>query len=343
MLRTHWNVSNYTTWTCPVWTLLSCSRAYTQLENLEMHNCKVPSLPDFSFAHKLKHINLNYNKITSYPPTPGFPTDNVLETLHISGNRADNLLDSISGFFEGLPRLTRLGMNNVGTSVWPNVSSYIGTLRMLHVGGNPLNGIDYERFIGVNNVTSPELPPGGYPNLVDLDVHGIMLTYFPEELFSIFPRLTHLRMAYNQFYLTNVPNFTLAHSTLHVIDIRYNGQGLNSPYPTFNYETVFHDMRNLRYLYMKQNLIERFPFSPDFIINQFPVLRFIGLQDNLMQIIPDLTSVGNTAHHGDLQVTFGILSQYRPDTLNSQTVNSKLPFNLKFLKLFFATLLSCYV
>ena len=277
-------------------------QTYTLLETLEMHACRVPHWPDFSLAYKLKYVQLDWNKITSYPSSLGFPVNNVLETLHISGNKATNVLDSVSTFFEGFPHLTGLGMTNVGTSVWPNVSSYIGTMRLLRVGGNPLNGIDYERFLGVKNYTSPELPSGGYPNFQDLNLVGMSLEYFPNELFSIFPRLVQLRMGYNQFYLTNVPNFTLVQSTLHVAEIQYNGQGLNSPYPTFNYETVFHNMVRLSYLYMHWNLIPRFPFSAEFIINQFPALRILHLRENLIESIPDLTSVGNTAQHGVLEV-----------------------------------------
>ena len=278
-------------------------QTYTELEHLEVYSCKITAWPDFSLAYKLKQLNLNYNKITSYPPTPGFPANNILETLHISGNKADNLLDSISSFFEGLPRLIRLGMSDVGTTVWPNVSSYIGTLSMLHIATNPLNGIDFPRLLGVNNVTSPELPPGGYPNFVDLHLNTIGLRYFPEELFSIFPKLNHLRIAYNQD-LTNVPNFTLIHSTLSHLEIQYNGYKLHSPYSTIDYETVFHDMTRLNNIYMWYNNLPKFPFSAEFLINHMPALRRLYIRDNMIESIPDLTSVGNTAYHGDMLVGF---------------------------------------
>ena len=279
-------------------------QTYSKLEILEMEGCKVASWPDFSAAHKLKYINLNWNKITSYPPVPGFPSDNVLETLHISGNKATNVLSSVSSFFEGLPNLIRLGMSSVDATIWPNVSGYIHNMQLLHVASNKFNGLDTKLFLGVDNLTSAELPPGGYPLLTDLNLNGIRLTYFPEELLTIFPNLRYLRLGYNQGYISNVPNFTLIHSTLYVLEIQYNdnGQGEPSPYPTFNYETVFHDMVKLNYLYLNRNFIPNFPFSAEFIIQEFPALRYLILQDNLIQTLPDMTPVGNAPHHDDLEV-----------------------------------------
>ena len=277
-------------------------QAYSKLARLDMEECNVFSWPDFSSAHKLKFINLNRNKITTYPLTPGFPPNNILETLHISGNKATNVLSSISSFFESLPNLMGLGMNSVNATLWPNVSGYIHNIQMLHVGSNPLNGIDIQLFLGVDNLTSPELPPGGYPLLTDFDLNGIRLTYLPEELLVIFPNLKYLRLGYNQGYISNVPNFTLIHSTLYFLDIRSNGNSVNSPYSTFNYETVFNNMTKLNTLHMQRNFIPRFPFSAEFIIRQLPALQLFLLVGNLIQTLPDLTTVGNAPHHDDLEV-----------------------------------------
>ena len=277
-------------------------KTYSKLTTLEMHGCMVASWPDFSLAHKLKHINLNWNKITSYPSTPGFSLDNILEMLHISGNKATSVLSSVSSFFEGLPNLMRLGMNNVEVTTWPNVSAYIHHLCLLHVASNPLNGIDTQAFLGVDNLMSSELPPGGYSLLTNLNLNGIHLTHFPEELFVIFPRLRYLRIGHNQNYISNIPNFTLIHSTLYILEIQYNGQGEHSLYSTFNYQTVFDRMTELIKLHMHRNFIRNFPFSSDFIVQQFPVLQILNLTDNLIQTVPDLTPVGNAPHHDDLEV-----------------------------------------
>ena len=277
-------------------------QTYPKLTTLEMASCRVASWPDFSAAHKLKYINLNSNKMASYPATLGFPPDNVLETLHISGNKATNVLTSISSFFTGLPHLRGLGMGSVDAATWPNVTGYIENLRLLHIYNNPLNGIDTQAFLGVGNLSSSDLPPGGYPLFTDLHLNGIRLPYFPEELFMVFPNLRYLRMGYNEFYITNVPNFTLIHSTLYVLEIQYNGQGEQSPYPTFNYETVFNNMVILRYLYMHRNFITMFPFSAEFIVQQFPALQLLHLSDNLIQTVPDLIPVGNAPNHDDLEV-----------------------------------------
>ena len=102
-------------------------------------------------------------------------------------------------------------MNGVNATMWPNVSGYIHNMQMLQVGSNPLNGIDTQLFLGVDNLTSPELPPGGYPLFTDLNLNNIRLMHFPEELLTIFPNLKCLRMGYNQGYISNVPNFTLIH------------------------------------------------------------------------------------------------------------------------------------
>ena len=277
-------------------------QTYSKLATLEMDECEVASWPDFSAAHKLKFINLNRNKITTYPLSPGFPANNILGTLHISGNKATNVMSSISSFFESLPNLIRLGINGVSATMWPNVSGYIHNMQLLRVGSNPLNGIDAQLFLGVDNLTSPELPPGGYPLFTDLNLNNIHLTYFPQELLKIFPNLKYLRMGYNQGYISNVPNFTLIHSTLYFLDIRHNGNSVNSPYSTFNYETVFNNMTKLNTLHMQRNFIRTFPFSPKFIIQQLPALQIFLLVNNLIQTLPDLTPVGNAPHHDDLEV-----------------------------------------
>ena len=193
-------------------------------------------------------------------------------------------------------------MGGVDAATWPNVSGYIQNLCLLHIYSNPLNGIDTHAFLSVENLTSSDLPPGGYPLFTDLHLNGIRLTYFPEELFTVFPNLRYLRIAHNQDYITNVPNFTVIHSTLHVLEIQYNGQGEHSPYSTFNYQTVFHNMVQLSHLYMHRNFITTFPFSAEFIVEEFPVLRLFHLVDNLIQTVPDLTPVGNAPHHDDLEV-----------------------------------------
>ena len=277
-------------------------QTYSKLARLDMEECNVASWPDFSAAHKLKYIILNRNKITRYPLTPGFPPNNILETLHISGNKATNGMSSISSFFENLPNLKELGMNSVNATMWPNVSGYIDNMQMLQVGSNPLNGIDTQLFLGVDNLTSLDLPPGGYPLLTDLNLNNIRLTHFPEELLKIFPNLKYLRMGYNQGYISNVPNFTLIHSTLYFLDIRSNGNRVKSPYSTFNYETVFNNMTKLNTLHMQRNFISTFPFSAEFIIQQLPALQLFPLVGNLIQTLPDLTPVGNAPHHDDLEV-----------------------------------------
>ena len=109
-------------------------------------------------------------------------------------------------------------------------------------------------------------------------------------------------MAHNTGHITNVPNFTLIHSTLTVLEIQNNGQGEQSPYPTFNYETVFDTMTQLIKLYMHRNFITTFPFSAEFIVQQFPALQILNLSENLIQTVPDLTPIGNVPHHDDLEV-----------------------------------------
>ena len=277
-------------------------QTYSKLARLDMEECKVASWPDFSSAHKLKYITLNRNKITTYPLTPGFPPNNILETLHISGNKATNVMSPISSFFENLPNLMGLGMNSVNATMWPNVSGYIHNMQMLQVGSNPLNGIDTQLFLGVDNLTSLDQQPGGYPLFTDLNLNNTRLTHFPEKLLKIFPNLKYLRIGYNQGYISNVPNFTLIHSTLYFLDIRDNGNFAKSPYSTFNYETVFNNMVRLNYLHMQRNFISTFPFSAEFIIRQLPALQLFPLVGNLIQTLPDLTPVGNAPHHDDLEV-----------------------------------------
>ena len=278
-------------------------QTYPRLDRLEMDVCEIATWPDFSGAHKLKHVYLQSNKFTSYPANPGFPANSILQTLNIHNNMVDNTLSSISSFFENLPHLRYLEMNNVGLTTWPHVSGYISRLIVFHVAGNKLNGFDFNRLLGVDSVSSPHLPPEGHRSLTNWNINSINLDYFPEEMFTIFPKLSQLRMGGNG-QMTNVPNFTLAQSTLVRLEMHSNGIGANSPYPSFNYETVFHNMVKLRDIIMHNNFIRRFPFSAEFILTHLPVLEELNVKKNLLSTVPDLTAVGDASHYDDLLVSF---------------------------------------
>ena len=85
-----------------------------------------------------------------------------------------------------------------------------------------------------------------------------------------------------------MPNFELIRYALEILDINYNYGG--TPYPTFDYETVFHNMTKLKTLRMNVNETKKFPFSAEHIQTNFPVLKLLHLSGNLIELMPNLTA-----------------------------------------------------
>ena len=260
-----------------------------------MHGCKITTWPNLTAAHKLEYLNINYNEITSLPVTHGLsPSNTVFNALYMGGNSFT--ISFLSQFLSTLPNLKILGLSNTGATVWPNVSSFIHNLKQLVLERNPLYTIDSKLLFGVDNLTSPELPVGGYPLMIDFNVGYTYISTFPDVMFNIFPNLRVLNIRDN-WLLTNVPNFTLIHSTLRQLEMQ--GMGVaraNSPFPTFDYTTVLRDMTRLKYLYMYWNNLKKFPFpSAEYIKEHLPILNKFSLAWNDIERIPDLTSLG-TSH-----------------------------------------------
>ena len=241
---------------------------YTELKFLHIYGCSIDIWPNLTAAYKLEYLNINSNKITSLLTTIGLPQSNtVFRELHMGGNSFS--ISFLPQFLSSLQNLRILGLWNTGATVWPNVSNSIGNLRYLNIESNPLYTINTKLLCGIDNFTSPELPPGGYP-LRDLYLGNIRLSIFPDVMFALFPNLQVLRISSND-PLSNVPNFTLIHSTLRHLEMQSIGRTENSPYPTFDYTTIFRQMTRMTLLYMYTNNLQQFPFpSAEYIGNTLP-------------------------------------------------------------------------
>ena len=134
-----------------------------------------------------------------------------------------------------------------------------------------------------------------------LHLGNIRLSIFPDVIFSLFTNLQILRISSNG-PLSNVPSFTLIHPTLRHLEMQSIGRTENSPYPTFDYTTIFRQMTRMTLLYMYTNNLQQFPFpSAEYIETHFPALTRLHVADNMIQSIPDLTSLAAT--HSSLIVS----------------------------------------
>ena len=61
-------------------------------------------------------------------------------------------------------------------------------------------------------------------------------------------------------------------------------------------------MTKLKVLYMSGNGIKNFPFSLEHIMTHFPKLQILGLKDNLIQIIPDISPIKTAEFNPNLKV-----------------------------------------
>ena len=89
------------------------------------------------------------------------------------------------------------------------------------------------------------------------------------------------------------------------LDFSYNDGAENyelSPYPDCKYEFVLKNMTKLKVLYMSGNGIKNFPFSVEYIMTHFPKLEILGLKDNLIQIIPDISPIKTAEFNPNLKV-----------------------------------------
>ena len=272
---------------------------FTNLRAVQMHGCKLTSWPNLTAAHKLELLNINYNKITSLPTAHGLsPSNTVFRELHMGGNSFT--ISFLPQFLSGLSNLERLGLGNTGATVWPNISGSIHNLQLLIIERNPLYVINSKLLFGVDNFTSQELPPDGYP-MVDLNMGDTKISNFPDEMFILFNKLQVLRIRDNPS-LTNIPNFTLINSTLRHLEMHGIGKGWSSPYSTFDYTTVFRHMSKMTLLYTYSNNLNKFPFpSAEYIKEHLPILNRLHVAINLIQRIPDLTGLGTS--HTNLNVS----------------------------------------
>ena len=274
---------------------------YRSLHTLDIYSTVRTAWPDFSTANNLKWIMAGAT-LNDLPEHNGFPPNNSLTTLYFHTNDFSNKLSPV--FLHGLNNLKSIRFINSKLTVFPNMSEIIKTVEYIHLSGNKdIRTIDPQALLGVYNFTSPQIPQGGYPSLKYMNLHETGIEFFPPQLFHIFPGLSSLFI--NKNSIRNIPDFSLLQHKLITLDFSYNDGAENyelSPFPDCKYEFVLKNMTKLKFLYMNGNGIRNFPFSLEHIMTHFPKLQVLGLKDNLIQIIPDISPIKTAEFNPNLKV-----------------------------------------
>ena len=260
-----------------------------ELTHLYLSKCSISTWPDVYGCPKLMELDLSSNDMTSLPTNHILPSGNALEKLFLRNNK---FADSFRGIIvENLDNLKLLHMDNCGMTVFPNISLVIDTLTAIRMNKNKLTEIDPWAMLGVENFTSPAIPDNGYPKLITLEISKNRFNIIPSEIFGIFSRIKTFKMADNANYITQVPNFYPLKDSLQYLEL----QGNKGPFTTFNYETSFRSMSKLKSIKLQSNELAPFPFSSAHILTHLPSLTSLVLSNNLLESLPDLSSVGTPA------------------------------------------------
>ena len=268
-----------------------------ELTHLYLTTCSITIWPDVYGCPKLKELELTLNSIPSLRASPMLPPDNALEKLYLKGNP---ITDTFQGIFvENLNHLKWLDLDTCNMSVFPNISLVIDTLGALRLNRNRLTRMDPKAFLGVDNFTSPEIPINGYPAMSLMELSVNQFNFIPSNLFQIFPRVRDFKLVGNK-NIIQVPDFTPLKDSLFFVRV----QGNKGPFASFNYETGFLDMTKLQRMDLSNNDLLSFPFSAAHILAHLPVLTSLTLNNNLINRLPDLSSLGMPERGVSLTVRF---------------------------------------
>ena len=280
------------------------------LSYLELSRSELTTWPNLSTLPQLVTLNLAYNRILRAPHNHGLPENNLLTTLHLQGNQEFGVNLS-STFFNNLPRLSTLVLDDCGFTQFPNISDVIDTLTRIFIRTSDIETIDLTALTGseISETATPMSP------LTEFRMPNAKLREFPSEIFKIFPKLRILELSSQKDRYTGaVPDFSLVQNTLEHLYLN----DIQGSIKTVDFTKVFKKMLKLRTLQMYSMNLEDFPFPVEFILKNFPALRSLDLRNNLMSTIPDLSLVAELHTARPLTVRQTLRSNFMKENKDKQ-------------------------
>ena len=258
---------------------------FPQMTELRMSKCGITTWPNFTSVVKLEILYLESNAITVIPVDHGLPQS--LKTLSLYNNKFGATMGEL--FLQDFPNLEFFNIQNCDVIDIPHLYLINNTAREILLGSTSrITTINPQVFVGYPTFNSSEAMATIYPHLTRFVFAWEDLQEIPEELFHVFPNLEILHIPGNyDKYTGRVPNFTLVGHSLETLNI-YSNRG---SFLTVDYTTVMRDMTALKELRMDNMLLEQFPLPVDFISRHLPSVTRLSLEDNLLTLVPDLSSL----------------------------------------------------
>ena len=117
-----------------------------ELVHLYLSKCSITIWPDVYGCLKLRHLDLNFNKIPSLPSSHMVSPDNALENLYLRANPIEVTLQGV--FVENLDYLKDLDLSGYRMTGFPNISLVIDTLVALRLSSNQLSPDGSKSLVG---------------------------------------------------------------------------------------------------------------------------------------------------------------------------------------------------
>ena len=181
---------------------------FTKLHTLMLNNNYLKTLfVPTDFPVTLNELSLNSNDYEDIPADAfgSLANPSRITKLHLSHN---NIRFIDEGAFNGLSSLTELYIAHNSVTTIPNLSPCINSLKILHVGYNPLHVIDKTRLVGFNRLEklvatqtllngTVDLPT--LPALKELLLDKNSFSDISTNLFRGFNQLTKVILSDNKF------------------------------------------------------------------------------------------------------------------------------------------------
>lgn len=239
--------------------------AMTNLENLDLEDNHLSSLPPMKLLKKLKTLNLSNNELQELPTEVGDLSR--LEVLNIYSNN----LKSLPPMIWKLGNLVVLNANSNLIEKFPDVPDFslilsknapvplTTSLFELYLGDNNfgnqdsfpvLTKLEELRVLNLNNNFLVEVPPtiNKLKNLIKLQLSGNLLTSIPDEIGDI-STLRHLYLNFNKLVTLPAELSKLTHLT--VIDVSHNNLKYNLA--NIQYEWVWSQNKELKVFDLSAN------------------------------------------------------------------------------------------